>query len=358
MEFKNELKKLNIDFSEAGMDRLVRCHGQGTAHEIITLLKGKFSRIPDLVVWPKSHDEVVSIVHCANLYNVVIIPYGGGTNVSGALICPLKECRPIVSLDTSQMKRMLWLDETNLLACFNAGITGQQLEETLEQYGLTMGHEPDSFELSTLGGWVSTRASGMKKNNYGNIEDIVTSMKMVTCKGVLVKSSSAPRVSSGPDFNHIILGSEGTLGVITEVTVIVRPIPPVKKYGALIFRDFETGIKCLREIAKQRCQPASIRLNDNEQSKFGQIFILDGTWLARAVSSLKKTVLTKIKGFDWNTMAVATLLFEGDVELVKYQEKKVYDIGKQFGAVSAGAKNGQKGYTFTHVVAYIRVSCS
>lgn len=338
------------------MDRLFRCHGQGTSHEIVTLLRGEFARIPDLVVWPKSHDEVVSIVHWANYYNVVIIPYGGGTNVSGAVICPPQETRPIVSLDTSQMSRMLWLDQANLLACFEAGIVGEHLEKCLKQYGLTMGHEPDSFELSTLGGWVATRASGMKKNNYGNIEDIVTSMKMVTCKGVLVKTTSAPRVSSGPDFNHIILGSEGTLGVITEVTVIVRPVPPIKKYGALIFKDFETGIKCLREIARQRCQPASIRLNDNEQSRFGQIFILDGTWRAKVVSSLKKAVLTKIKGFDWNTMAVATLLFEGDADLVKYQEKKVYDIGKQFGAVSAGATNGRKGYTFTYVVAYIRVS--
>ena len=178
-DFLQGIKKLNIDHSLNGEDRLIRCHGQ-TLHDIHTLRSGNFKRIPDLVLWPKSHNEVVEIVKLANTYNVVVIPFGGGTSVSGAVTCPQDEIdRTISVLDTSQMNRMLWLDKTNLVACFEAGVVGQDLERVLAKENLTMGHEPDSHEFSTLGGWVATRASGMKKNVYGNIEDLVVRVKMV-----------------------------------------------------------------------------------------------------------------------------------------------------------------------------------
>jgi alkyldihydroxyacetonephosphate synthase len=122
------------------------------------------------------------------------------------------------------MNRMLWLDRENLTVCFEAGIVGQDLERELQKIGLTVGHEPDSYEFSTLGGWVATRASGMKKNVYGNIEDILVRVKMVTVQGVLEKNVMAPRISCGPDFNQIIMGSEGMLGVITEVFFCVSKI--------------------------------------------------------------------------------------------------------------------------------------
>ena len=354
-EFMAELNKLKIDLSIDGMDRLIRCHGQ-TLHDIHTLRNGKFTRIPDLVLWPVSHEEVVDIVRLASQYNVVLIPYGGGTSVSGAVTCPQNEMRPIAALDTSQMNSLMWLDKSNLTACFESGILGQDLERVLSEEGLTMGHEPDSHEFSSLGGWVATRASGMKKNVYGNIEDIVVRVKMVTCKGTLEKNVCAPRVSCGPDFDHIIMGSEGTLGVVTQVIIKVRPLPPVKKYGSLVFPIFENGVRCLREIAKRRCQPASIRLIDNEQFIFGQSLKGESTWYASIMDKLKKTVLTKVKGFDLNKMVVATLLFEGDQEDVKRQEKLVYEIAKKHDGIAAGATNGQKGYVLTFVIAYIRVS--
>lgn len=217
-EFIAEVIRLQILHSCTGVDRLIRAHGQ-TLFDIHTLREGTFARIPDLVVWPTCHDDVVTIVKLANDHNVAIIPFGGGTSVSGSITCPKQESRPICVLDTSQMNRMLWLDRGNLVACFESGIIGQDLERELRQIGLTVGHEPDSYEFSTLGGWVATRASGMKKNVYGNIEDLVVRVKMVTSKGVLERNCLAPRVSCGPDFNHIILGSEGTLGVVTEVYI-------------------------------------------------------------------------------------------------------------------------------------------
>lgn len=256
-----EIRKAGIEFSLDGLDRFIRCHGQ-TLADIYRIRKNQFKRIPDLVLWPKCHDEVLKIVQLVSKYEAVLIPYGGGTSVSCSVTCPQEETRSIAVVDTTQMNKLLWLNRENLTACFESGIVGQDLEKILQAEGLTMGHEPDSIELSTLGGWVATRSSGMKKNFYGNIEDLLVQVKMATCKGVLERKFLAPRVSCGPDFDQLILGSEGMFGIITEVVVKVSPMPEVKKFGSIVFPNFEIGLKFLREVARKKCQPTSIRLMD------------------------------------------------------------------------------------------------
>lgn len=173
----------------------------------------------------------------------------------------------IVSLDMSRMNRIKWVDKINMMACIEAGIMGQDLERELKNYGVVIGHEPDSVEFSTLGGWISTRASGMKKNVYGNIEDIIQNVKLVTSKGTLTKNAEWPRVSNGPDLNHIVMGHEGNFGVVTEAVVRVRPIPEVKEYTSIIFYTFDIGVKFMEDVAHSRCWPASIRVVDNVQFK-------------------------------------------------------------------------------------------
>lgn len=196
----------------------------------------------------------------------------------------------------------------------------------------------------------------MKKNKYGNIEDIVVKVKMVTSKGVLEKNVFVPRISCGPDFDHIILGSEGSLGVITEVVIKLRPLPEVKKYGSLVFPDFGTGIRCLREVAKERLQPASIRLIDNEQFVFGQALKPQGGAFSGLASALQKSYITKVKGMALDKIAIATLVFEGTAADVKLHERKIFAIASKHGGFSAGSTNGEKGYILTFVIAYIRVS--
>ncbi|KPP79573.1 Alkyldihydroxyacetonephosphate synthase, peroxisomal-like [Scleropages formosus] len=356
--FLQDLKSTGIPFSHEAEDRVFRAHGH-CLHEIFALREGKFGRVPDLVVWPR------------------------GTSVSSALECPPDETRCIVSLDTSQMSRILWIDEKNLTAHVEAGIVGQDLERLLNESGYCTGHEPDSMEFSSLGGWVATRASGMKKNVYGNIEDLVVHIKMVCPRGVVEKSCQGPRVSIGPDIHHFIMGSEGTLGVVTEVTIKIRPMPEYQKYGSVVFPNFEQGVACLREVAKQRCAPASIRLMDNAQFQFGHalkpqvssIFtsFLDGLkkfyitkvwprWRRARSSSpqgapaypVNDCSMTQFKGFDPHHLCVATLLFEGDRERVLQHEKQVYDIAAKFGGLAAGEDNGQRGYMLTFVIAYLR----
>lgn len=346
---------MGISFSVDGLDRLIRARGQAL-HDIAAVKTGKLKRLPDVVLWPSCHEEVVEIVRLADRRDLVIIPYGGGTSVSGAVECPANELRPIISLDTSQMNEILWVDYENLVVCCEGGILGQDLERELGKLGYTAGHEPDSYEFSSLGGWVATRASGMKKNTYGNIEDLVVHVKMVTPRGVLAKSSKSPRISCGPDFQQMILGSEGSLGVVTEVVLKIRPLPQVTRYGSIVFPDFESGVKCMREVARQRCQPSSIRLIDNEQFKFGQALKAAPTGIGSFVELLKTTYLTKVKGYDLDQLCVATLLYEGSEEDVGAQEKKINTIAAACGGMPGGAKNGERGYVLTFVIAYIRVS--
>ena len=155
----------------------------------------------------------------------MLVPFGGGTNVTKALTLPIEEKRMIVSVDMERMISILWVDKENNMACVQAGKSGQDLERDLAQYGVTTGHEPDSQEFSTVGGWVSTRASGMKKNTYGNIEDIICNVNIVTPQGTFTKSSLWPRESNGPDLNHVVMGSEGNIGIITDAVLRVRPLP-------------------------------------------------------------------------------------------------------------------------------------
>ncbi|XP_076758899.1 alkyldihydroxyacetonephosphate synthase isoform X2 [Xylocopa sonorina] len=358
-ELLEAIQELKIDYSLKGIDRLVRAHGH-TLREIYLLKHGSFKRIPDIILWPKCHEDVVKIIKLCARYGSACIPFGGGTSVSGAAACPTNERRTIILLDTSQMNRILWIDRENLIACCEAGIIGQDLEKQLRLHGLTSGHEPDSYEFSSLGGWVATRASGMKKNRYGNIEDLVVRVRMVTGRTddpeiTLERGILVPRASCGPDFDHVILGSEGTLGVVTEVVLKVRPLPKVVKHGSIVFPNFQTGVSALRQVAKERCQPASIRLMDNEQFQFGQMLRPQPHWFGLILQGLKQAYITRIKRFKWDQICVATLLFEGSSTAdVAAQEQKIYNVAKQHNGVPAGETNGERGYVLTFVIAYIR----
>ncbi|KAG8177710.1 hypothetical protein JTE90_008335 [Oedothorax gibbosus] len=353
-KFVEEIKQLGIDYTLDPQDRLFRAHGH-TMREIFILRESNFERIPDIVIWPRCHDDVASIVRLAVEQNVAIIPFGGGTSVSGAVECPPTEQRMIVSLDTSQMNRILWVNKDNNTALVEAGIIGQDLERELSKFGLCTGHEPDSCEFSSLGGWVATRASGMKKNIYGNIEDMLVHVKMVTPKGEIQKNCQVPRMSSGPDIHQFILGSEGTLGVVTEVIIRVRPIPPCIKYGSIVFPSFEPGVDCLREVVRQQLKPASMRLMDNLQFTFGHALKPESTSVISALADqLKKIYVTQIKGYDVHKMCVVTLLFEGTKSDVENLERRIYAIAARYGGLPAGEDNGKRGYMLTYVIAYIR----
>ncbi len=258
-------------FSFEDEPRLLRSHGQTTVAEVFTVLYGKLPRSVDMVFWPESDEDAHQIIAFAAEHDVSIIPFGGGTSVSCALQLPTIEQDPrmMVAVDMRRMREILWIDKVNNMASVQAGITGTQLEEALEKEGYTSGHEPDSMELSTLGGWIATNASGMKKNKYGNIEDIVQNVTMVTAGGIIEHAMSVPRSSIGIQPKDFVIGSEGNFGLITKAVIKIHPLPEVTKFGSIVFPDMKTGIDYLEALTKTGTIPASIRLLDNIQFRFG-----------------------------------------------------------------------------------------
>lgn len=240
------------------------------------------------------------------------------------------------------------------MACVEAGAVGRHIMETLAKEGFTMGHEPDSVEFSTLGGWIATNASGMKRNKYGNIEDLVLDVNLVTTTGELKRPEPLPRESVGIDPRKLVFGSEGNLGIITSAIVKIFPLPAVQRYGSVLFPSFEHGVAFMYELTQAGGQPASVRLLDNMQFQFGIALRPASVGLAAFMSRLQKFYVTAIKGFKPEKIVVCTLVFEGTAREVARQEYVVYEVAVKHGGMKAGEENGKRGYLLTYNIAYIR----
>jgi len=331
-------------------------HGHGhTQEEMYAIKYGRIPRVPDLVVWPTDEAQVIALVKAAQEHNVCLIPYGGGTNVTNALICPENETRMIVSIDMQGMNKILWIDPVDHTACIEAGAIGRNITSQLAEHGFMMGHEPDSVEFSTLGGWIATHASGMKKNRYGNIEQIVQDFRLITAEGsVLERFDGNPRESTGADPRRWVFGSEGNAGIITSAIVKLFPLPAVQRYGSVLFKDFEIGTQFMYDLARAGNPPASVRLVDNLQFQLSMALKPPKQGMAKLKSSAEKLLVTKLLGYDPNKMVACTLVFEGTEEEVSIQEKLLYGIAKRHGGMKAGGENGERGYQLTFAIAYIR----
>ena len=334
--------------------RLRHGHGQ-TQEEMFRIKYDRLGRIPDLVVYPANDEEVEKLVDAAATHDVSLIPYGGGTNVSNALHCPEDEQRMIVSVDMSRMNRILWIDPENHMACIQAGAVGRLIAEQLEEYGFTLGHEPDSIEFSTMGGWIATHASGMKKNRYGNIEDIVLDVTVITARGTLARPLAVPRESIGvADPRRFIYGSEGGFGIITQAIVKIFPLPEAQEFGSIIFPNLEKGIDFMYEMTRTATPPASVRLVDNTQFQLSQTLKPPSQGIKKLKSTLEKWIVTKLKGFDPEEMTACTLVFEGSKADVDSQQRDVYRIAAKHDGMKGGAANGRRGYQLTYGIAYLR----
>jgi alkyldihydroxyacetonephosphate synthase len=330
-------------------------HGHGhTQEEMYAIKYTQLGRIPDVVVYPESEEQVSKLVEAAKRHDATLVPYGGGTNVTDALRCFPSERRSIVSVDMRRMNRILWIDRQNMLACIQAGAVGREIISELRKFGVTMGHEPDSVEFSTLGGWIATNASGMKKNKYGNIEDLVLDVSVATAAGVLERSGCSPRESVGMDLRRLIFGSEGTLGIVTSAVVKIFPLPEVQEYGSVLFPTFEDGFMFMYGLTREATPPASVRLVDNLQFQFGLALKPKSAGVGKLKSRVERFFVTKVKGFEPDKMVACTLVFEGTREEVEQQQKALYRIAARHGGMKAGTENGRRGYQLTYSIAYIR----
>ena len=336
------------------MERLIHSHGQETFKDVYKVLYNSIERTVDLVFYPESEDEVKAMVEIAVKFNICLIPYGGGTNVTRALTIPENEDRSVVSVDMRRMSKIEWINKEDRRICVQSGITGGELIELLKEEGFTIGHEPDSVELSTVGGWIATNASGMKKNRYGNIEDIVENVNMVSPKGTISQINPISRGSIGFKPQNVLFGSEGNIGIITKAVLKIHQIPKQQKYNSVLFKNWSEGVSFMKALSKTNYIPASVRLVDNIQFRFGQALKPRTEGLKNLKSKIEKFFVVNIKGFDPDKMCALTIVMEGTSEEVAYQQKNVNKLAKTHKGIIGGPGNGKRGYMLTYAIAYVR----
>lgn len=351
-----------VEVISVAEDERVR-HGTGhSLEDVFNVRSGCPMRVPDAVAWPQSEEEVENILQMAKSQQWCLVPFGGGTNVSQATTCPPLdvEPRPIVSVDMKKMNRVRWVNEEDGLACVEAGITGRDLVEHMTDRGFTIGHEPDSIEFSTLGGWIATKASGMKKNRYGNIEDIVKGVRVAGSAGILRhgldERSAWGRESSGLDLSSLMLGSEGCLGIITSAVIRIWPLPVVKDYDSILLSDFDHGLHFVRDVSLLgRKSPASCRLLDNEHFRLGQALGPDAdSWMTQLQKESMKLLLNWSGSFDRKRVVCITISYEGSQDEVSEQKRAMARLCSAHGGMRLGARVGKAGYDMTFMIAYLR----
>ena len=360
-----QIELLRQTFDQVDFDWSSRCrHGTGhSQNDAYMIRSGSIAseRLPDIVVWPKDVESVQELVQMAKRHDWCLIPHGGGTNVTHATRCPSIdiEPRPIVSVDMRRLNQIEWINEEDGLASVGAGITGRDLAEEMQRRGYTVGHEPDSYDFSTLGGWVATKASGMKRAKYGNIEDVVKSVTVVTADGRLssdrdeASTTVIGRTTAGIDLKSLFLGSEGCIGIVVSAVVRMWPIAETKQHESVVFPNFDSGLRFARALVSLGgLAPASVRLLDNEHFRLGQAMNDDGSIVRTVASSL--VLSTLLRGFKERDAVCVTLVLEGTNGEVQEQNRQIRCLAAKHGGVRMGATVGRQGYQLTFLVAYLR----
>ncbi len=245
-------------------ERLRHARGQSLP-DWVALRSGLIPAVPDGVVYPASDEDVRACFDYARESGARLIPYGGGTSVAGHINPRVKDA-PTLTADLSRLNRLVDLDETSRLATFEAGVTGPDLERQLADRGYTLGHYPQSWELSTLGGWIATRSSGQQSCHYGRIENLFAGGHVETPEGPL-ELPPLPASAAGPDLRQMVLGSEGRFGIVTRGIVRVRRLPEVDRFHGIFFRTWESGAAAVREIVQCGIPVSMLRLSDAQETE-------------------------------------------------------------------------------------------
>jgi len=324
--------------SEDPLDRVVHSRGK-SLRDLIRQRNGDLARLPDVIVRPADEDQVSATVQAALSADAVLIPFGGGSSISGSLQAPDGEPRPVISVDLERLDGMLEIDENSRLARVQAGVLGPRLEEQLAARGYTFGHFPDSFPHSTLGGWIATRSSGMQSDRYGDIADMVKGLRVVTPAGMLV-TRPVPAASNGPSVRQMVLGSEGRLGIITEATVQVRRIPQRRTILGYLFPTWADGLAAMRDLAAGEYSVSVTRVSDAQETQFSFAMRINPSLVDKAQSIALQTYLRRRRGFDPHRMCLAFIGYEGSERHVGAQRRAVGRLVKRHGGLCIGPGPG------------------
>ncbi len=324
--------------------RLTHARGQSFPNWV-ELRSGSINTFPDGVAYPMTTAEVCELISYAQHYGIHIIPYGGGTSVVGH-IDVLKSKASVLTVDLSRMNRLIDLDPVSMLATFNAGVCGPDLEAQLRAHGFTLGHYPQSFEYSTLGGWVATRSKGQQSLKYGGIERLFTGGKMQTPMGELVMPVF-PSSAAGPDLKELVLGSEGRLGILTEACVRISPVPEEEEFHAVFFPGFLDGIEAVQQILAEGLHCCMLRLSTANET---------ATTLALAghdnlVRALERLLSVRKLGKEKCMLLVG---FSGDQNMLRINRNAALHIVKKAGGIHIGRTFGQQWHKNRFKTPYLR----
>jgi alkyldihydroxyacetonephosphate synthase len=307
-------------------------------HDLLRLRAGDLSRAPDAVIYPRSSDEVLSLLAFASERSLAVVPYGGGTSVVGGVTAERGTFEAVIAVDLSGMNQVLGIDAEARTARAEAGIYGPALEKALQAQGFTLGHYPQSFEFSTLGGWIAHRGAGQQSNRYGKAEEWLLAVALATPRG-LFATKDFPASAAGPRLTDLIAGSEGAFGIVTEATIRIHASPERVEDRAYLFRDFAGGAQAIREAVQAEIPVAMLRLSDAEETRFYRAFGSVGKrpglsdWIAKRVLDARK--------FTAEACAMIAS-FEGDAASVRDSRRRFGEIAKRHGAMSLGTRPGER----------------
>jgi len=339
--------------SIADADRVVHALGKGYK-DLVRLRSGQVRRTPDVVLYPTDEEAVRRILDLARQRRYAVIPFGGGTGVVGGVEpSPEGGFAASLSVDLRRMHRVLEIDDHSGYVTAEAGILGPELEDALMARGLTLGHFPQSFEFSTLGGWIATRAAGGLSNLYGKIEEIVVGLRLVTPTRTL-EIPPLPGMSHGPDLKELVLGSEGILGIITQATLRVQPRPRVRQFASRLFRSFAAGLTALRAMARDASLPDMAYLGDEEETRFAAANAgIDPRPGAVSEAPLGLRLIS-LRGYSLESGSLLLMGFEGSPSRVSHRRSRALDHAAP--AADLGASPAERWFAERFRLPYLRDS--
>lgn len=330
-------------------------HALGKSYrDLIRARKNDVPNPPDAVVYPGSEQEVKELITMAEAESLAVVPFCGGSSVVGG-VEPLnaKGLTGSIAVDLRRMDKLLEVDKESRTATFEAGIWGPELEEKLTRYDLYLGHAPESFRFSGLGGWIASRSAGRQSTGYGKIEDMVESVRMVTPRGI-IETRNVPETATGPNLTRIISGSEGTLGIITRAVMKVRPRPEVLDYRGLLFKDFEDGVRSVREMMQSGNIPETIRISDDEESELALTVRKPSSNPAKELGIQGGLKALSAFGYSLKTGSLAILGCEGEEKETAERMKRIQSICRHNGAIPLGKSVGKEWYEGRYDHPYLR----
>jgi alkyldihydroxyacetonephosphate synthase len=306
-------------------------HASGRSYrDLLRLRAGDLSTAPDAVVYPRGTEEVLAVLALAAKERIAVVPFGGGTGAVGGVSGTRGPFEEVITLDMSAMDRLIDIDPLSCTATAEAGICGPALEKALRAKGYTLGHMPDSFEFSTLGGWIAHCAEGAANR--------LVAAKMATPRGPL-STGDFPASAAGVQMKDIVAGSEGVFGVITEATVHIRRLPQMSDCRAWLFRDFESGAAAIRIAMQEGIACSTLRLSDAEETRFQRAYDTLGK-TSGAVQWIGNRYF-KLRGYDVKPCKLIAV-FEGDERIASSERRRFHAVARKHGALSLGRGAGEQ----------------